>query len=106
MAAPGPYSGAPPVYLRLADGAVVIAIKAQPRASRTEIVGLLGAELKIKIAAPPVDSAANETLVEFIAQKLGCPKRAVVLLRGQANSHKQIAIHGMSLAAVAAGLAA
>lgn len=88
----------------MADGAVVIAIKAQPRASRTEIVGPFGEELKIKIAAPPVDSAANETLVEFLAKKLGCPRRAVVLVRGQSNTHKQVAIHGLTLDQVAAGL--
>lgn len=92
------------MYLRVADGAVVVAIKAQPRASRTEIVGLFGSELKIKIAAAPVDSAANEALVEFLAQRLGCPRRAVTLLRGESNSHKQVVVRGLSLEQVASAL--
>lgn len=82
----------------------MIAIKAQPRASRTEIVGILGAELKIKIAAPPVDSAANEVLLEFLARTLGCPRRSVVLLRGQSSTHKQVAIHGLTPAQITAKL--
>ena len=101
----GPAASSLPPYLRSADGAVVIAIKAQPRASRTEIAGLLGDALKVKVAAPPVDSAANEALVEFLARTLGCPRRSVVLLRGQASTHKQVAIHGLTWEQVASGLA-
>lgn len=93
-----------PAYAREVGGAVVLAIKVQPRASRTEIAGPLGLELKIKVAAPPVDSAANEALVEFLARQLGCPRRQVVLQRGQTSTHKQVAVHGMSAVLVVARL--
>ena len=67
---------------------------------------MLGTELKIKIAAPPVDSAANDALVEFLARTLGCPRRSIILIRGQAGTHKQLAVHGVPVTVVAARLAA
>jgi uncharacterized protein (TIGR00251 family) len=87
----------PPVFLREQDGAVVLALKVQPRASRNEIAGPLGQELKLKVMAPPVDSAANEAVVEFLAKLLGLPRRAVSLVRGQTSPHKLIRLDGISL---------
>ena len=49
------------------DGEIWIAVKVQPRASANEVVGEIGNELKIKVTAPPVDSAANEALIRFLA---------------------------------------
>jgi uncharacterized protein (TIGR00251 family) len=72
----------------------------QPRASRDEIAGLAGEELKIRIAAPPVDSAANEALIRFLADKLGCPRRDIQLQRGHKSRHKQVLIVGLSPPAV------
>ena len=76
----------------------MLALKVQPRASRNEIVGPLGQELKLKVMAPPVDSAANEAVVEFLAKHLGLPRRAVSLVRGQTSPHKTIRLDGISLA--------
>ena len=59
------------VSLRDAGDHLVLSVKAQPRASRSELAGLHGAELKIKVAAPPVDSAANEALIALLALVLG-----------------------------------
>jgi uncharacterized protein (TIGR00251 family) len=89
-------SSNPASYLRSADGQTVLSVKLQPRASANEIVGAIGGELKIKVTAPPVDSAANEALVEFLAEKLGCAKSAVRIVRGQTSRHKTIAIAGLS----------
>ena len=94
-----------PPYLREAREGVSISIKAQPRASRTEIAGLHGGELKIRVAAPPVDSAANEALVEFLSERLGCPRRDIVLTRGGTSTHKQFVVSGMTAAIVAERLA-
>ena len=77
------------------DGALWLSVKAQPRARRNEIAGLLGHELKIRITAPPVDHAANEALADFIAISLGCPRRAVSLIRGQTSSHKVFRVEGV-----------
>lgn len=83
---------------------VHLRVKAQPRASCNEIGAAVGDELKIKITAPPVDSAANEALVKFIAEVLGCPRQRVQLVRGATSRHKVIAIHGLTAEDVAARL--
>ena len=90
-----------PGYLRPVRDGVSLAVKAQPRASRTEIAGIHGLELKVRVAAPPVDSAANEALVEFLAHRIGCPRRSVVLVRGETSTHKQFVVHGVDAATIA-----
>ena len=87
-------------YLQEKDNGVLILIKAQPRASKDEIGTALGHELKVKIAAPPVDSAANDALILFLADILGCSRASVQLVRGQSSRHKQLFIRGMSAAKV------
>ncbi len=91
-------------YLRVQGGVVYLHVKVQPRASRNEIGAALGDELKIKVTAPPVDSAANAALIEFLAETLGCDRSAVQFARGTTSRHKIIAIHGMAVEAVAAAL--
>jgi uncharacterized protein (TIGR00251 family) len=76
-----------------ADG-VLLSVKLQPRASKNEIGAPLGGELKIKVTAPPVDAAANEALVKFLAEKLDCPRGRVELIRGHTSRHKTIMLHG------------
>ena len=72
----------PPPFLRPHAEGVVLALKVQPRAAREELGQPLGGELKIKVSAPPVDSAANEATLRFLAELLNCPKSAVRLIRG------------------------
>ncbi len=84
---------------------VYVSIKLQPRASKNEVGEVMGQELKIKVTAPPVDSAANEALVRFLAEALGCPRGAVQLVRGQTSRHKVVFIAGMSPEEVRAKLA-
>lgn len=79
------------------DGDVWLSVKVQPRASTNEICEEVGAELKIKVTAPPVDSAANEALLRFLADTLQCANSAVRLVRGGASRHKVIAIRGIAL---------
>ncbi len=64
----------------------------QPRASRTEVAGYHGSDLKIRLAAPPVDNAANEELTIFIAQQLGVPKRNVRVVSGAKSRRKTLEI--------------
>ncbi|HUR45465.1 MAG TPA: DUF167 domain-containing protein [Candidatus Saccharimonadales bacterium] len=87
-------------YLQAREGGVCLSVKVQPRASKNEIGVALGNELKVKVSAPPVDSAANEALVRFLAEVLGCPRGAVALLRGQSSRHKQLLIRGLSVVQV------
>ncbi len=85
-----------PPYLRIQDGAVFLALKVQPRASRNEIAGPMGNELKLKVTAPPVDSAANEAVIEFLAGHLKLPRRCVTLMRGQTSTHKTIRLESIT----------
>jgi len=94
-----------PTYLRATPGGVLLAVKLQPRASANEIGEALGDELKIKVTAPPVDSAANESLVKFLANRLGCAKNRIELIRGQTSRHKTVKLHGFIPEAVAEKLA-
>ena len=89
-----------PPWIRPQKDGVILAIKVQPRASRSEIGGVLGQELKIRITAPPVDSAANEALIEFLAERLDCPKGSVTLLRGSTSRSKTILVRGMTPIAI------
>lgn len=84
-----------PTYLRVQPDGVLLSVKLQPRASANEIAGPMGDELRIKVTAPPVDSAANEALVRFLAQKLDCGRGCVELVRGQTSRHKLVKLHGM-----------
>ena len=59
-----------------------MSVHVQPGAKRTEVVGLHGDALKIRIASPPVDGRANEALIAFIASRLSLPRAAVVLVQG------------------------
>ena len=86
------------------DG-VLLAVKVQPRASKNEIAGPLGAELRVKVTAPPVDAAANEALVRLLAETLDCPRNRVEMVRGHTSRHKTIKLHGLAAESVAAKLA-
>lgn len=99
----GAVSG-PVTYLREEADGVTLFVKAQPRANMNEIVGVHGAELRIKVTAPPVDSAANEALVRFIADELNLPRNQVQLTRGATARHKAIKIFGLKAVEVKARL--
>lgn len=83
-----------PTFVRDQPDGVLLAIKLQPRASVNEIGEALGNELRIKVTAPPVDAAANQALVRFLAEQLDCPRNQVELIRGQTSRHKLVKIHG------------
>ncbi len=93
-----------PSYLREQSEGVLLSIKVQPRASSNEICEPLGNELRIKVTAPPVDAAANESLLQLLAETLGCARNRVELVRGGTSRHKVIMLHGFSAQEVAARL--
>lgn len=95
-----------PGFIQVRDGGVFVSVKVQPRASKNEIGQALGNELKIKVTAPPVESAANEALVRFVAEVLDCPRGMVQLVRGQTSRHKTILVRGLPPEQVSARLSA
>jgi len=89
-----------PSYLREQPDGVLLAVKLQPRASKNEIGEPFGDELRIKVTAPPVDAAANQALIELLADTLDCSRGQVELIRGQTSRHKIVKLHGLSVDAV------
>jgi uncharacterized protein (TIGR00251 family) len=85
-----------PSFLRPHADGVLLALKVQPRASQNEIGEALGDELRVRVTAPPVDDAANEAVVRFLADKLGCGRNKVELVRGHASRHKVVKLHGFT----------
>lgn len=77
---------------------VRIEVYIQPRASATELAGTHDGLIKIRIAAPPVDNAANVALVDFIAKRLGIAKRDVRVVSGASSRRKILEIDGVSAA--------
>jgi len=78
---------------------VTLAVKVTPRASRTEIVGVQPQSdgrvaLAVRVASPPVDGAANEVLIAFLAKTLGVTKSAVMLRSGSTGRVKIFRIEG------------
>jgi uncharacterized protein (TIGR00251 family) len=67
----------------------------QPRASRSEVAGMHDGVVKIRIAAPAVENAANLALVEFVAEMLGVAKRSVRIVSGTASRRKVLEIDGV-----------
>jgi uncharacterized protein len=76
----------------------------QPRASKTELAGMHGGVIKIRVAAPPVENAANRALIDFIAQRLGVAKRCVRIVSGGTNRRKVLEVDSVSAEFIAATL--
>ncbi len=77
-------------------GGVIFSVHVQPRASRNEICGIQGEELKLRLTAPPVDDAANRLCVEFLAGLLRVAKSRVTVIAGAKSRHKTIKVSEMS----------
>ncbi|HYB74106.1 MAG TPA: DUF167 domain-containing protein [Candidatus Sulfotelmatobacter sp.] len=85
-------------------GDVWLAVHLQPRAARTELAGLHGDALKVRVAAPPAEGAANGALCAFLAAHLGLPPSRVRIQRGATSRAKVVCLQGVRAAEVAARL--
>ncbi|PYT49125.1 MAG: YggU family protein [Acidobacteria bacterium] len=74
------------------EGAVILPVRVQPRASKDEIAGEMNGALRVRLQAPAVENRANEALVDFLAQLLKTPKSAVRILSGERSRTKRIEI--------------
>ncbi|MFZ1686350.1 MAG: DUF167 family protein [Flavobacteriales bacterium] len=75
-----------------ASDELLLILHIQPGAKHTEVVGMHGDALKIRLAAPPVDGQANDALIRFLAKAFGVPTRNVSILSGQASRRKRVRI--------------
>lgn len=71
-------------------------VRVIPRASRSVIVGAHNGSLKVKLASPPVDGAANAELIKLLAKKFDVPKGDVEILSGETSKNKRIKINNLS----------
>ena len=81
-------------YRRSADGTLSLRIHAQPGAKRTQVAGLHGEALRIRVAAPALENRANEALAAYIAERLGVPRSAVTLASGERSRAKRFEVRG------------
>ncbi len=83
-------------YRRNGD-VITLTLHVQPGAKRSEVAGLHGEALKLRLAAPPVEGRANEALLRFIAELFGVPLRQVELRQGGQSRHKVVAVTGSTI---------
>lgn len=81
-----------PWWRRDGDRAWLLSVRVQPGASRTEIVGEYGDQLRVRLSAPPVDGKANAALERFLAAELGVPRAAVDVVRGHTSRSKTVRV--------------
>jgi len=82
--------------LETQGGAVIFAVRVQPRARKDEISGVMGGALKVRLRAPALEDRANEALCEFLAELLKTPKAAVRILSGHHSRSKRVEVLGVT----------
>jgi uncharacterized protein len=92
-----------PFCVETPDG-VLLAVRVIPRAKKTDVAGTRDDALLVRLAAPPVDGAANDALVGFLAARLHVPRRAVRIVSGERGRRKRVAIAGVTADRVRAAL--
>ena len=86
-----------PWWRRQPDGSLHLHVHAQPGAKRSEIAGVHGGALRIRIAAPALEDRANDALIEFLAQAFAVPRRSVTLLSGAKSREKRFEVRGSAV---------
>jgi uncharacterized protein (TIGR00251 family) len=87
-------------------GALLVDVQVSPRASKSALLGEHDGCLKLALAAPPVDGAANRALIELLSALLGVPRKRIELVHGESSKRKTVALHGVTREAIEALLRA
>jgi uncharacterized protein (TIGR00251 family) len=82
--------------LQTREGAVVLLVRVQPRASKDEIAGVMEGALKVRLRASALEDRANEALCEYLAELLKTPKSAVRILSGHHSRSKRVEVRGVT----------
>ena len=92
--------------LRVVAGGVTLAVRVQPGAKKTAVVGLYGegaaAQLKIAVQAPPIEGRANSAVIAFLAEMFSLSRSSVELVTGELSRSKVFLLRGITLAKVEA----
>ena len=83
------------------NGSLTFKVQAVPRASRSEIVGEHNGALRVRLAAPPVDGAANEELIRVLARSFGLARSAVEISAGHSSKIKTVRLTGAASSTLA-----
>lgn len=83
--------------IRTTDAGIALDIRVIPRARRSELGGVRDDRLVVRLAAPPVDGAANQALIEFLSDLLERPRRSVRLVSGETSRSKRVEVQGVTL---------
>ena len=84
-------------FFKQKDSLIILSVYVVPKSSRTEVSGLYGDYLKIKLKSPPVDNAANEELISFLSDKLKVSKRNIEIVSGHTGKRKNILIKNINI---------
>mgnify|MGYP001366368993 len=93
------------IPLRETETGVIFRIRVVPRASRSEMAGIQGDALKLRITAPPAEGKANEACIALLAELLGMKRTQVAIISGHASRTKTIAVDGVKAKEIAALIA-
>jgi hypothetical protein len=77
-------------------GAVTFAVLVVPRASKNQIVGVVGEAIKIRLTAPPVEGKANAALIDFLAATLNVRRAQIEIVTGETSRHKRVRVRGVT----------
>jgi uncharacterized protein len=100
----GPPSRMNALIVQDTKAGAVLSVHIQPKASTTECVGIHGDAIKIRVAAPPVDGAANNELIRFLSRQLSIPATSVRIQSGANGRHKRVLVKGATAQLVLARL--
>jgi uncharacterized protein (TIGR00251 family) len=78
------------------EGAITFDVRVVARASKSGVAGEHGGALRVRVAAPPVEGAANEELVRTLAKAFGVPARAVEIVSGLSSKNKRVRVRDAS----------
>lgn len=84
------------LHLAPSPAGTLLRVRVIPRAHRNELAGSRGGALVVRLAAPPVEGAANDALIEFLAHTFGLPRRSIRLIAGERSRDKRVEIAGMT----------
>lgn len=88
--------GETPEWVGVDTAGVTLRLHVAPRARRNEVQGVHGSALKVRLTAPPVEGAANDALLEFLAGRLGVRRQQITIVSGQHSRQKTVRVDGLS----------
>jgi uncharacterized protein len=92
------------IQIHESSSGATFAVKVHPRAKKNAITGEVGVALKVALTAPPVDSKANQAVIDFLAKLLKVPRSSVSIASGLTSRNKVIRVTGLTAEQVRARL--